>query len=275
MSKVKIMGILNLTPDSFSDGGIYYKDIEKSVKRVKEMLRQGADIIDIGGESTRPGSDAVSVHEEMSRTIPIIIALKKQIGGAFSISIDTNKYLVAKEAIKEGAEIVNSLGGTSFDSKIIDVVSQTKCQFIIYHIKGLPRTMQIGKIEYDNVVKDILTFFQNQIDIAYKNGVEKSQLIIDPGIGFGKTLEQNLEIIKRLDEFLAFDLPILIGISRKSHLGLLLKSKLKLRNIPNPKKRIEATLAETAVAIIKGATLVRTHDVLQTRKFIAVLEELV
>jgi dihydropteroate synthase len=274
MQNVSIMGILNITPDSFSEGGVYFNNIEKAVLRTKEMLKEGADIIDIGGESTRPGSEEISEEKELGRVIPVIDAVRQKLGNDFSISIDTNKARVADTALTHGANMVNSLGGTSFDIKLADVIKKSGCKFAIYHIKGIPRTMQQGEITYTSVIKEIIDFFEEQIALGEKIGIKRSQFIIDPGIGFGKNLEQNLEIIRRLQEFKKLQLPIMIGVSRKSHLGMLLKSKLKLSKIPPPRERLEASLAETAISIIHGATIIRTHDVSQTKKFITVLESL-
>lgn len=274
MKKVTVMGILNVTPDSFSDGGMYYQNPQKAVLRVRQMLHEGADIIDIGGESTRPGSRLITGEEELERVIPVIQAVRKEIGNTFSISIDTFKATVAEKALSQGATMVNSLGGLCFDKSLADVIKKSKCLFIIYHIKGLPKTMQKGEIVYKDVVKDIIKFFEEQIVLGIKKGIQRKQFIIDPGIGFGKSLEQNLEIMRRLDELKKLHLPILIGVSRKSHLGLLLQKKLTLNTLPPPEDRLEGSLAETAIAVCNGASIIRTHDVLQTKRFLTVLEDL-
>lgn len=263
------MGILNVTPDSFSDGGLYLNP-QDAVKRAGRMLEEGADIIDIGGESTRPGSETVDAKEEIKRIIPVIKAIKKQFPKA-TLSIDTYKHEVAEEAITNGCTIINSLGGFSRDEILVNVVSKLDCKIVIYHIKGDPSTMQKGQIMYTDVVKEISTFFKEQIKIGKKYGIKKDRFILDPGIGFGKTLDQNIEIIKKLKAFHTFQLPILIGVSRKSHLGMILKDELGIET--SPLERVEAGLAETAIAIQKGATIVRTHDVLQTKKFLTVLEK--
>lgn len=268
------MGILNITPDSFSDGGIYYKNVQKAVARTEEMLKEGADSIDIGGESTRPGAEEVLTEEELERVLPVIIGIRKNLGNNFPISIDTNKAEVANSALENGATIVNSLGGFTFDPILAGVVKKYSCPVIIYHIKGLPRTMQEGEIIYKDVVGDIIKFFEKQIALGMKRGIRRDQFIIDPGIGFGKTVEQNVGIIKRLAEFKKLGLPILIGVSRKSHLGKLLQLKLGLTTTPEPIERLEASLAETAMAVLNGATMVRTHDVAQTKKFLTILGEL-
>ncbi len=275
MKKVFLMGILNVTPDSFSDGGIYYQNIDKAVAQAKEMVREGADIIDVGGDSTRPGSTGVSAQEELVRVIPVIDAIRKEIGNSVTISVDTNKAVVAQNALERGVTMVNSLGGLLFDPKMADVVKKFNCKFIIYHIKGKSRTMQKGEIKYKNVVGDIGEFFQGQMSQGVKKGIQKSQFILDPGIGFGKTVQQNITIIKELRQFQKLNCPVMVGLSRKSHLGMILKVKLNLPEIVPPLERLETTLAETAIALINGATYIRTHDVLQTKKFISVFEELI
>lgn len=267
------MGVLNITPDSFSDGGLYFDNVEKAVVRVREMVLQGADIIDIGGESTRPGSEFVGAEEELKRVIPVIERIRADLGNEILLSIDTNKAEVAKSALHAGSNIVNSLGGFSFDEDLAAVIKEFNCPIILYHIRQIPKTMQKGEIVYKDVVNDIASFFEEQIEYGLKNGLKRNQFIIDPGIGFGKTTENNIALIKGVKEFGRFDLPILIGVSRKSHLGALLKEKLGLSEAPGPEARLEASLAETAVAVLNGASIVRTHDVLETKKFLAILDE--
>lgn len=268
-----VMGILNVTPDSFSDGGLFL-DPEKAVLRAERMLEEGADIIDVGGESTRPGSKSVSKDEELKRVIPVIKGIRKKLNKKIFISIDTYKAGVARGAIKAGANIINSLGGFLFDKKLASIVSEFRVPIIIYHIKGEPKSMQKGEVVYKDVIGEIKKFFEDQIKFGLSKGLRREQFIIDPGIGFGKTVEQNLEIIKRLSEFKSSKLPICIGVSRKSHIGTILKNELKLSNPPLPTERLEASLAETAVAVLNGARIVRTHDVLQTKKFLTALDKL-
>lgn len=274
MKPISLMGILNVTPDSFSDGGLFYGDVELAVSRAEQMLHEGADIIDLGGESSRPGAELITVQEELKRVIPVVDALRSALGSTFSISIDTYKAEVAETALQHGATMINSMGGFSFDPKLADVVAKHACPVVIYHIKGLPQTMQVGEVVYDDVIKEISQFFDEQISVGEKSGVEKKQYILDPGIGFGKTVAHNVEIIKRLAEFKKYHLPVLIGVSRKGHIGSILKEKLHLEDVPGPLERLEGSLADTAVAVINGVSIVRTHDVLQTKKFLAVLEEL-
>lgn len=269
--KLQIMGILNTTPDSFSDGGLYL-DPKAASKHAEQMLKEGANIIDIGGESTRPGSKKISVEEEINRVIPVIKTIKKNFPKAV-LSIDTYKHKVAEEAIKNGCTIINSLGGFSKDRNLVNIVVKSGCQIIIYHIKGDPSTMQKGQIMYTDVVEEISGFFNEQITFGKSQGVKKEQFILDPGIGFGKSLEHNLEIIKRLDEFKKFDVPIAIGVSRKSHLEMIIKDKLGIET--SPLERLEGSLAETAITVQKGATIIRTHDVLETKKFLTVFEKFI
>jgi dihydropteroate synthase len=272
--KTLVMGILNVTPDSFSDGGLYFDDVAKAVARVEQMIEEGADIIDIGGESTRPGSAPISPEEELKRIIPIIGAVRKKLGDKLMLSIDTYRSSVAREALQEGADMINSLGGFAFDNKLADVVAEFDCPIAIYHIKGVPQTMQKGSIVYKDVIDEIVVFFQKEIYFGLSRGMKREQFILDPGIGFGKTLENNLEIIKRLHEFQKLDLPLLISVSRKSHLGKLLQERLGLSEMPDTSERLEASLAEIAVAVLNDASIVRTHDVLPTVKFLTVLDAL-
>ena len=264
------MGILNITPDSFSDGGDYYSSTQKAVKRTRQMLSEGTDIIDIGGESTRPGSEQVEAQEELRRVIPVIKAIKKDLPNG-TLSIDTWKSKVAEEAIKNGCTLINSLGGFLFDPALVKVVAKNNCKIIIYHIKGQPKTMQKGDTHYNDVLQEIADFFEQQIAIGIKNGVKKEQFILDPGIGFGKSVSQNIEIIKRLKAFQKFNLPIAIGVSRKSHLGIILKDERGIDT--KPTERLTPSLAETAIALQNGATIIRTHDIIETKKFITVLEK--
>jgi len=270
-NKTLVMGILNVTPDSFSDGGLYFDDIAKAVARVEQMIEEGADIIDIGGESTRPGSTTISQEEELKRIIPIIDAVSNKLGDKVMLSVDTYKSSVAKMALQAGAHIINSLGGFTFDKTLADVVATTGCPIVIYHIKGEPRTMQ-ASIVYKDIIDEIVVFFQKQIYFGLSKGMKREQFILDPGFGFGKALEHNVEIIKRMHEFEKLKLPMLVGVSRKGHLGKLLQQRLGLAQMPGASERLEASLAETAVAVLKGASIVRTHDVLPTVKFLAVLD---
>ncbi|PIP78690.1 MAG: dihydropteroate synthase [Ignavibacteria bacterium CG22_combo_CG10-13_8_21_14_all_37_15] len=255
------MGIVNVTPDSFSDGGKYF-DSRKAVQHGLLLDSQGADIIDIGGESTRPGSGFISVEEELSRTIPIIkILLKKKKG--LLISIDTTKSEVAEEALKAGAVIVNDISGGTFDDRMFKIAGAFDAGFIIMHMKGNPKTMQHTP-SYKNLTKEIYSFLEKQVIAAKICKVKK--IIIDPGIGFGKTVKHNFEIINHLSDFMRLGYPVLIGLSRKSFLGKTLKLGTTNRDIP--------TAIMEAVAFTKGASLIRTHNMefgLLTKKLITAL----
>ena len=271
--KTKVVGILNVTPDSFSDGGLYFST-KKALKRAEEMLKEGADIIDIGGESTRPGSIPVPINEELKRVLPVVKAIRKKFGKHLPVSIDTYKSEVAEECLEAGANMINSLGGFIFDPKLAEVIAKYKCPVVLYHIKGEPRTMQSGEIKYKDVILDIKKFFKEQVNFGIKKGIKKRNFILDPGIGFGKTVENNLEVIKRFAEFKSFNMPLMIGVSRKSHIGMVLKEELGLKEVPTTTERLEAGLAEVAVALLNGASIIRTHDVLPLKKFLAMMDRL-
>ncbi len=247
-----VMGILNVTPDSFSDGGLYF---EKSlaIERAKQMVEDGADIIDIGGESTRPGAEPVSLDEELNRTIPVIKVLAREI--KVPISIDTYKSVVAEKAINAGASIVNDISGLKFDPEMAKVVAKHKVPVVVMHIKGTPRNMQKEPF-YENLILEIKQYLEDSINIALNAGVEKDKIIVDPGIGFGKTFEHNLEIIHKLSEFSTFGRPILIGLSRKAFIG-------KILNNAPAQERVEGTAAAVAISIMNGANIIRVHDVKQ------------
>lgn len=268
------MGILNVTPDSFSDGREWFGNTQKAVSHAKQMVQEGAHIIDIGGESTRPGAEKVSIEEEKSRVMPVIEALKKELPAKILLSIDTYKSEVAEAAVAAGATIINDVSGLQLDEKMPEVVAQTKVPVIINHMHGTPKTMQQGEIVYEDVVQDILQFFKKQISLLEEVGAQKERIILDPGFGFGKTVEQNLGILIRLSEFQELGLPILIGVSRKSSFGKILQEEFMLSELAPTTDRLEASLAATAVAVLNGAKIVRTHDVLQTRKFLAVLDKI-
>lgn len=243
-----IMGILNVTPDSFSDGGNYYIK-EKAVKHALEMFEEGTDIVDIGGESSRPGSEPVSLEEEKRRVIPVISEILSKKPDSL-LSIDTTKSAVALEACKAGVRIINDISGLTFDSEIINVAKEFSARLIIMHIKGTPRNMQVNPF-YENVITEICEFLEKQIKKAKDAGVE--DIIVDPGIGFGKRVEDNFEILKNLSEFKKLGYPVLVGLSRKSFLG-------KALNLDINERDIATSVAET-IAIINGASIIRTHNV--------------
>ena len=244
-----IMGILNVTPDSFSDGGRYL-DANRAIDHAYQMIEDGADIIDIGGESSRPGALPVSTDEELTRVLPVIDALAK--GTDAFISIDTYKPPVARKALQAGAHIVNDITALG-DADMAGVVAGMGAGLILMHMKGVPRTMQHSPV-YQDLIPEILTFLRNRIDKAQAEGVCPDRIMIDPGIGFGKAAEHNLEILRSLDAFRSLDKPILIGTSRKAFIG-------KILNLPNPDDRLEGTAATVAWAIAHGADVVRIHDV--------------
>jgi dihydropteroate synthase len=245
-----IMGILNVTPDSFSDGGLYL-DAAAGVARAMAMEAAGADIIDIGGESTRPGSAGVSADEEMRRILPVIEKLRGKI--RIPISVDTSKAEVAEAAALAGAEILNDVTGLRNDPRIADVAQRRKLGLILMHMRGTPRTMQKAAFARD-VIRDVTSGLRRSVALALKAGVAKSRLVVDPGIGFGKSHEQNCELIRRLPELAKLGFPLLIGTSRKSFLGAVLKQIAET-------DRIWGTAATVAASILQGAHVVRVHDV--------------
>jgi len=250
-----IMGILNVTPDSFSDGG-NYDTWQKAVERGLTMEAQGADIIDIGGESTRPGAKSVTTKEELLRVIPVIEKLAAKI--KIPLSIDTAKSAVAHAAIAAGAEIINDITALGGDKKMAKTAWQTKAALILMHMRGRPRTMQQGDLHYDDLLYEIMSYLQKSADKAMDIGIEKNRLVIDPGIGFGKTAEDNYKILKNLSQLKALGMPVLIGTSRKSFIGKITADE--------PQKRIEGTAASVAAAIMNGCHIVRVHDVGQMKK---------
>lgn len=244
------MGIINVTPDSFFDGGRYF-NLQKAVDHAFRLIDEGADILDIGGESTRPGAEPVSIDEELRRVIPVIEAISKRI--SIPISIDTYKAPVAEEAIKAGATIINDISGLRFDSEMSAIASKYKVPVIVMHIKGTPKDMQKNPY-YEALIPEIIEYLRNSVVIAKQAGVDENMIIIDPGIGFGKLPEHNLEIIKNLREFSNLGKPLLIGVSRKSFIGKVLNESL-------PEKRLEGTASAVAISVINGANIVRVHDV--------------
>jgi len=249
-NRTHIMGILNATPDSFSDGG-RYADAERALTHARDMAAAGADIIDIGGESTRPGAAPLAQEEELRRIIPLIERLSAEL--TVPISVDTYKSSVAKKAIEAGAGIVNDISGLRFSHDMANVVADTGVAVVIMHIKGTPRDMQQDPV-YDDVVGEVMAYLEEGIGIAVKAGVDREKILIDPGIGFGKTLEHNLIILNRLEEFRALGRPILLGPSRKKFIGTVL-------GVPAPEQRVDGTAAAVALGIERGARVLRVHDV--------------
>ena len=247
-----VMGVLNVTPDSFSDGGEFLS-LDRAVAHAEQMIAEGADIMDIGGESTRPGSAFVTEEEELQRVIPVIERLAAKT--SVPISIDTTKSSVARAAMAAGAEIVNDISGLRFDPSIADEAAKAKAGLVLMHSRGTPKTMQ-QLPPVDDIMSEVIGELQKSVLVAEERGVARDRIAIDPGIGFGKTLEQNVELIAKLDQLvIAFaEFPIMIGTSRKSFLG-------KLLNGAPPDQRLYGTIASIAASVLKGAHIVRVHDV--------------
>lgn len=252
-----IMGILNRTPDSFSDGGLYFRE-EDAIKRIYEMASQGADIIDIGGESTRPGSESVSLEEELKRTIPIIKKTASRIN--IPISIDTSKSEVARAALENGASIINDTTGLKGDPEMAGLAAHFGVPVVVMHMKGTPRTMQKNP-RYDSVIGEILESLRESIETAIGAGVDENKIIVDPGIGFGKTVHHNLTIINNLEKFRALNRPILVGVSRKSFIANTLKGNNITEERIAASGRLMGTISSSAICISKGANILRVHDV--------------
>jgi len=247
-----VMGVLNVTPDSFSDGGEFFL-LERAVAHAEQMIAEAADIIDIGGESTRPGSAFVSEGEELQRVIPVIERLATK--SPVPISIDTTKSSVARAAIAAGAEIVNDISGLRFDPLIADEAARAKAGLVLMHSRGTPKDMQ-QLPPVDDIMSEVIGELRNSVLVAEERGVARDRIAIDPGIGFGKTLAQNVELIAKLDQLvIAFaEFPIMIGTSRKSFLG-------KLLDNPPADQRLHGTIASVAASVLNGAHIVRVHDV--------------
>ncbi|MCH8288378.1 MAG: dihydropteroate synthase [Candidatus Marinimicrobia bacterium] len=258
--RTHLMGILNVTPDSFSDGGMFF-DKKTAVEHGIRLAGEGADIIDVGGESTRPRAEPVPLEEELERVIPVIRELAGEVD--VPISIDTYKSEVAKEAIDAGASIINDISGLRFDDRMAGLAAETGVALVVMHIKGTPRDMQVDP-HYDDLLKEIGDYLSRSIEIAVEAGVKKENVIIDPGIGFGKRIEDNFILIKNLEYFRALGQPLLIGPSRKSFLW-------KTLNVSTD-ETLEATAAATAASVLSGADLIRAHDVKEISKAIKIAD---
>ncbi len=248
------MGVLNVTPDSFSDGG-KYTDPASAVARGLEMVAEGAAVIDIGGESSRPGAEPVTPEQEQARVLPVIAALRRE--SDIPISIDTYHAATAARALEAGADIVNDISALRFDSEMAALVAERKVPVVLMHMQGTPRDMQVNP-HYDNCVGEIAAFFDERIRFCESQGIGRDRLILDPGIGFGKRLQDNLDILARLREFQRFGLPLLVGASRKSFIGLVHPSGKPAD------QRLGGSLAAAVVAVLHGARLIRAHDVAAT-----------
>ena len=260
LSKPKVMGILNLTPDSFYDGGVH-NEINKIEDHVNKMVNDGMDILDIGGYSSKPGAKNISVDEELSRVIPILKHIRK-IFPDLVISIDTFRSKIASMSLDEGADIINDISGGTLDKNMMSIVSKNNCPYILMHMQGNPQNMQ-NDPSYENVTLEIIQYLAQRIKIAHDNNI--IDLIVDPGFGFGKTLEHNFEILNNLDKFNVLDTPILAGFSRKSMIYKTLKT--------SSKKALNGTSSLNTIALTKGAKILRVHDVKEAKECIILYEK--
>lgn len=258
----KLMAILNLTPDSFYCGS-RIGSTEDCLQRAAVMVKEGADILDLGAESTRPGAEPVDAQDETSRLVPAIRAIRESFPD-IPISVDTTKADVAEDCIEAGADIINDISGLGFDPGMPRVLAETGAPLVLMHIKGIPRTMQKAP-DYESLPGDICRFFEERLELAERTGISRSQVILDPGLGFGKTAAHNLELLKHLEFFRTLGLPLLIGHSRKSTLG-------KILELSDPAERLEGTLAVTALCAWQGVEIVRVHDVRANRRVLDTIE---
>jgi dihydropteroate synthase len=259
-SSPKVMGILNITPDSFYDGG-KFKDDQKIKNHINKMINDGMDILDIGGYSSRPGASEVSISEELERVIPTLIFIKKNFKNLI-ISIDTFRSEVAKASLIEGADIINDINAGVFDSKMMDVISKFNCPYILMHMKGNPSNMQ-NSPKYKNTAVEIIQFLAERIKVARKKNIV--DIIVDPGFGFGKTVEHNFEILNNLENFKALDAPLLTGFSRKSMIFKTLKT--------TSDEALNGTSSLNTIALMKGANILRVHDVKEAKECIILYEK--
>ena len=255
------MGILNVTPDSFSDGG-RFNQINAALRQAELMLAEGADIIDIGGESTRPGSEPVAAAEQISRVIPVISAIRRQIGENTIISIDSTLAQVAEAAIQAGAALVNDVSAGLDDPAMFELIAKYKLPVVLMHSQGKPKTMQDNP-HYHDVVQEVIDYLKERVELALAAGIDKNQIILDPGIGFGKRRQDNLELLANLDKIAALSFPILLGASRKRFMGAIL-------DVAEPSGLITATAVTTALGVIAGVKIFRVHDVMENRQALEV-----
>ena len=252
-----VMGVVNVTPDSFSDGGLYVES-SAAVEHARRLLAEGAALVDVGGESTRPGAAPVSANDELARVLPVLEGL-----AGLPISIDTSKAVVAREALERGAELVNDVTALRGDRAMVELVADADAYVCLMHMQGSPGTMQVAP-SYDDVVGDVLAFLEERVAFAVEHGVREDRICVDPGIGFGKTPDQNLELLRRLDELKALGRPVLVGVSRKSTLGKVLGDAGATR------AGVAASVAAAVAAFDRGATMIRAHDVSETVEALAV-----
>jgi dihydropteroate synthase len=258
--RTHIMGVLNVTPDSFSDGG-RYASYEKAVEHGREMATDGADIIDVGGESTRPYSERLSVDGELERVIPVIETLSKEL--TIPVSIDTYKAAVAKEALKAGASMINDISALRFDPEMVSIAARSGVPVVLMHMKGSPENMQDNPT-YGDLISEILDFLSAAVDRALWGGIKENMIVIDPGIGFGKTFDDNLKIIRDLSRFGSLEKPILLGSSNKSFIGHVLGKEVH--------ERVMGTMATLAAGVIHGANIVRVHDVKEASETVKMID---
>lgn len=255
-----LIGVVNVTPDSFFNGGLYFEPA-RAIERALAMAAGGADIIDIGGESSRPGSSPISAKEEKKRILPVIEVLKQK--KDILISVDTSKADVAEASLSAGADIINDISAGRFDPRMLPLAARTGAGLILMHMKGTPRTMQKAP-HYDDVVGEVKAFFKDRLEAADSCGVPRENIILDPGIGFGKTLEHNLAILNALGSMVELGRPLLIGVSRKSFIGKILGVEAH--------DRLEGTIAASIVGILRGASLLRVHDIEPVKRAVSVVE---
>jgi len=255
-----IMGILNVTPDSFSDGNLHF-DRDKAVKHGLDLIKEGADILDVGGESTRPGSDRIPVEEELRRILPVISELREH--SDIFLSVDTTKAEVARRALDAGTDIINDISSFQFDSDMLPLAAERGAPVILMHMKGDPKTMQENPF-YENLLAEVKAFFQERINTAVSSGIKREKIIIDPGIGFGKKFKDNLSLIRNLFFFEDLGRPMLVGLSRKSFIGKIVDT--------TPQDRLEGSLSAAVLSVSQGAHLVRVHDVAATKKAVLVAD---
>jgi dihydropteroate synthase len=266
----RIMGVVNVTPDSFSDGGLFL-DEQAAVDHSVELVEQGAHILDIGGESTRPGAEPVEVKEELRRVVPVVEALAQRVGDT-QISIDTSKAAVARAAVDAGAALVNDVSALRADPEMAEVVAGSGAECCLMHMLGEPRTMQrgVGGSSYEDVVDDVRAFLEQRMAFAVGEGIDEDRILLDPGIGFGKTVEHNLALLRRLDEIVALGRPVVIGTSRKSFLGRIAADMGSVPEQVAPDARLPGTIATNVMALERGAAVFRVHDVAPVASALAV-----
>ncbi|NPV00582.1 MAG: dihydropteroate synthase [Brevinematales bacterium] len=262
MDRPRIMGIVNITPDSFYDGG-RYKGTEEAMTRCREIIEQGADIVDIGGESTRPGSEPVSLERELERVVPVIEKAAQDFDAI--ISVDTYKAAVAEEALRAGAHIVNDISGLGYDPEMPKTIARYQAGAVIMHIKGTPKDMQKDPV-YEDIIAEMNEYFAERVALAKKHGIPESGLMIDPGIGFGKRLEHNIAILANLEAFKIHGLPIAVGASRKSMIGMLVNRE--------PEQRLWGTMGAHVFAYINGANIIRAHDVKEHYDMLGIIDKM-